>query len=61
MINVSKQIDDRIGFIWDRLDNEVNDQVDIVVYYDVKTKVQFTIDDEINDQIFEQIKTQTKK
>jgi hypothetical protein len=56
-----KQIDDRIGFIWDRLDNEVNDQVDIVVYYDVKTKVQFTIDDEINDQIFEQIKTQTKK
>jgi hypothetical protein len=61
MKNVSKQIDDRIGFIWDRLDNEVNDQVDIVVYYDVKTKVQFTIDDEINDQIFEQIKTQTKK
>jgi hypothetical protein len=60
MKNVSKQIDDRIGFIWDRLDNEVNDQVDIVVYYDVKTKVQFTIDDEINDQIFEQIKTQTK-
>ena len=61
MKNVSKQIDDRIGFIWDRLDNEVNDQVDIVVYYDVKTKVQFTVDDEINDQIFEQIKTQTKK
>jgi len=61
MINIMKQIDDRIGFIWDRLDNEVNDQVDIVVYYDVKTKVQFTIDDEINDQIFEQIKTQTKK
>jgi hypothetical protein len=61
MKNVSKQIDDRIGFIWDRLDNEVNDQVDIVMYYDVKTNVQFTIDDEINDQIFEQIKTQTKK
>jgi hypothetical protein len=61
MKNVSKQIDDRIGFIWDRLDNEVNDQVDLDVYYGVKTKVQFTIDDEINDQIFEQIKTQTKK
>ena len=37
MINIIKQIDDRIGFIWDRLDKEVNDQ------------------------IFEQIKTQTKK
>jgi hypothetical protein len=61
MKNVSKQIDDRIGFIWDRLDSEVNDQVDIVIYYDVKTNVQFTIDDEINDQIFEQIKTQIKK